>query len=456
MTPIDVITHPDTMEVPVKSTNPSIGIKKSRKPKLKYRPETTSTLDLNTIDFSQPLMPQMTNDEFLNNLYFLNYALSECRKIVCVSGAGMSVAAGIPDFRSSNGLFQGGISVEKKKQTGDTTTDEDNRRYPKRDPSLNSRGSSSSKQLFTSNVYSDSSLTPLFHNLILNLHKIISQTQPTKFHNFLNDLSENGRLLRLYTQNIDCLDTDLPHLSTVTPLHNCLKQCYPKTIQLHGSLMTMCCSKCQWISNMTPSVFSNPKPVECPECRELNSVRSIVGKRTQTSGIIRPRFVLYNEFHPDGEIIGKITEHDLKKNKPDCLVVVGTSLKIPGVRRLVKEMTKVVKSQAGGCVIWVNLEKPSSADLQFMKELDLVVVGDCQKVPELMEKLKREEVYQTAVNKRKLKNFNNKITKPGREIQGKIIQDRSGKLVNLVNGAIAGEDDENTVKQKRNKKLPYL
>ncbi|GME83216.1 unnamed protein product [Ambrosiozyma monospora] len=202
----------------------------------------------------------------------------------------------------------------------------------------------------------------------------------------INSISEQGRLQRLYTQNIDCLEIQLPYLQTEIPLT--FKQPYPKTIQLHGNVNLLSCSKCSYIRELDDDYLKSKQFGErtlirtCPECEEMNQVRKIAGKRQQSSGILRPRIVLYNEFHPDGEVIGNITESDLK-SKPDCLIISGTTLKIPGVRRLVKEMAKVVHSR-NGYIIWVNLDEPSQTIVDYVEYFDLIVVGDCQLVPGLV------------------------------------------------------------------------
>ena len=41
---------------------------------------------------------------------------------------------------------------------------------------------------------------------------------PTQFHLLMAAIAEEGRLRRLYTQNIDGIDTSLPQLETRIPL----------------------------------------------------------------------------------------------------------------------------------------------------------------------------------------------------------------------------------------------
>lgn len=426
---IKKVKKDNTMKVPAS--------KIQRKPKLRYRQEKNTVFSINEEFKTINLQESEVNigSSVLDKLYFLNYALKESRKIIVVSGAGISVDAGIPDFRSSNGLFLGAISAEKEPINSKTvsgsednldTVEDGTSRYKRsqKKPTL------SSKQLFTSNVYTDANLTGPFHRMVVNLFKLSNSCKPSKFHHFLNSLDDC--LLRNYTQNIDCLDTQLDNCQTVTPLSSLLKKNkgknFPKTIQLHGSVKTMCCTKCEYMSDLEPSAFQSNIPIECSECIEINSVKAIVGKRTSKPGIIRPRFVLYNEFHPDGEVIGSIVENDLKKSKPDCLIIVGTTLKIPGVRRLVKEMSKTVKTNANGCIIWIDIVKPGNADLKFINEIDLVVEGNCQDIPDIIEfSSKLFEDKRLLRNVGKCQRNRSEVKSDG---QSKIGYDRDGKLVN--------------------------
>lgn len=68
---------------------------------------------------------------------------------------------------------------------------------------------------------------------------------------------------------------------------------------------------------------------------------------------IRPSIVLYNETSPAASTIGSISISDLKSS-PDLCLVFGSSLKIPGFKKLIKEFSKAVKSRGGLCV-FVNL-----------------------------------------------------------------------------------------------------
>lgn len=332
--------------------------KKTRRPRLKYRPQTGSVFPLD--DFLDGNAKNARDDAL-----FLFHVLSHSKRIVCVNGAGVSVAAGIPDFRSHDGLF----STLKSK----------------------SASISSGKDLFDFNkVYSSDTMSILFNQLIKNLHHLCSTSQPTPFHHFLNSLAESGQLRRIYTQNIDGLESRFPLLRVVTHSHS---KKLPLTVQLHGSIHHMCCLKCRKSYDMDPTLFktsqdsSNGEIVPlCPECQELETVRSICGKRLQGIGKLKPNVILYNEFHPEGDIISETVNKDSKVN-PDTLLIVGTSLQIPGVRQIVKQFVTKIRSKKG-FIIWINNELPNQSLRNLMDGCDLFVIGDCQNIPKLMEHLK--------------------------------------------------------------------
>lgn len=239
----------------------------------------------------------------------------------------------------------------------------------------------SGKQLFDASVYKDDQLTSSFHDMVRNLHTMTANASPTEFHHLLATLANQGRLLRLYSQNVDCIDTQLEPLKTAVPLGN--KGPWPRTIQLHGGLEKMVCSKCGWLAAFNATLFRGSEPPDCTECEEMDSVRGVAGKRALGVGKLRPRIVLYNEFNPDAEAIGAVTKADLK-SRPDCLIVVGTSLKVPGVRRIVREMCGVVQDYRGGMTVWINEDDPPVGK-DFDGAFDIIVRGDCEKVARIAE-----------------------------------------------------------------------
>lgn len=326
----------------------------TRKPRLKYRPSIGSTFNVD--DYTDGL----SEGKDAKNADFIRYAFKHSKRMVVITGAGISVAAGIPDFRSTDGLFA----------------------------LLKGKSCASGKDLFDFNkVYSSDEMSVAFNSMITKLHRLSKEANPTGFHELLEKISMEGKLQRLYTQNIDGLDTRLTNLGTNVPL----QKPAPMTIQLHGSINHMVCNKCGNVVDLDPGIFKCDLIGEgeatvvpsCQQCEEFESVRSIAGLRLKGVGKLRPRVVLYNEIHPEGDIIGEITGLDLKK-KPDCLIIAGTSLQIPGVKSICKQFAQKVRSSKG-IVLYLNKEMPSRSIIESIGCIDLIVLGDCQNVPKLLE-----------------------------------------------------------------------
>ncbi|KAG0705718.1 DHS-like NAD/FAD-binding domain-containing protein [Suillus ampliporus] len=301
-------------------------------------------------------------------------AILKAKRLVVVCGAGISVSAGIPDFRSESGLFQ--------------TLKRDN---PK-------ESLTSGKDLFDASVFNNEHTTSMFCQMIAQLSELSQAASPTPFHQALRSLDDRGRLLRVYTQNIDAIElksglsfgvpefdkrrsrprskpksigppiTDQPATSInapcpqdsppVTPGSRYTSPAaeVPRCIPLHGTLQTLHCQTCMHtfpLENYVSSLTSGTPP-NCPECMQMEETRQLVGKRARGVGKLRPSVVLYNELHKDGEGVGEVARRDLvgsSKGKgrsgADALLVVGTSLRVPGTKRMVREFSKAVRAR--GC-----------------------------------------------------------------------------------------------------------
>lgn len=132
-----------------------------------------------------------------------------------------------------------------------------------------------------------------------------------------------------------------PRDLTPPPTHSTIPRCIP----LHGHLGTMSCAHCSTTLPLTPylSDLSAGQSTPCPRCTLIDDARASLGERSRGVGKLRPDVVLYGEEHKDGERVGEITRRDLMGVRPDLLLVVGTSLKVPGTKRLVRELAKVIK-----------------------------------------------------------------------------------------------------------------
>lgn len=256
----------------------------------------------------------------------------------------------VPDFRSSTGLFSSLKTQHKLKHSG--------------------------KDLFDASVYKDDSSTTHFHSMVRELSHQTQKAQATPFHHMIATLAEEGRLLRLYTQNVDGIDTSLEPLATTIPLN--ARGPWPKTVQLHGGLEKMVCTKCGYLSDFKGQLFEGPEPPACPECVTIDGVRLVAGRRSHGVGRLRPRMVLYNEFNPDQEAIGAVSAADLR-SRPDAVIVVGTTLKVPGIRRLAREMCAVTRGRRDGFTAWINYD-PEPLGVEFKDSWDLVVRGECDEV----------------------------------------------------------------------------
>ncbi|RCI15146.1 hypothetical protein L249_6790 [Ophiocordyceps polyrhachis-furcata BCC 54312] len=340
---------PSGTQSPIKPIRDGSPRPAKRRRLLTPRDRTTAHLDLLKPD-------DVFGHEDNFHLQRLLSALRTKRKIVVIAGAGISVSAGIPDFRSSTGLFATARTQHKLKASG--------------------------KHLFDASVYKHDSSTQSFHAMVRQMAHLTSKASPTPFHHLVASLAKEGRLLRLYSQNIDCIDTSMDPLYTTVPLEP--KAPWPPTIQLHGGLQKMVCTKCGDLKPFNGDLFDGPEPPPCAECQKTDEVRTaFAGKRSHGIGRLRPRFVLYNEFNPDEEAIGKVVRADLKA-RPDAVVVVGTTLKVPGTRRLVKEMCQVARGRKDGFTAWINID-PQPKGLEFKDCWDLVVRSRCDDVAKLAE-----------------------------------------------------------------------
>ena len=228
--------------------------------------------------------------------------------------------------------------------------------------------------------------------MIARLSQLSEAAEPTTFHRFLRALDDRRRLLRVYTQNIDALEekcgltfgvpdldfkgtkprsskrnaptpdappVEAPSANILQPNEHPASRLLsspgiPKCIPLHGTLQLMHCVMCMHsypLRDYIDSLVSGTPPL-CPQCIALEETRQLIGKRSRGVGKLRPSVVLYNEDHKDGEEVGNIVQKDLMGSSKgngragaDLLLVVGTSLRVPGAKRIVREFSRAVRSR---------------------------------------------------------------------------------------------------------------
>ncbi|KAG0442286.1 NAD-dependent protein deacetylase hst4 [Dictyocoela muelleri] len=267
---------------------------------------------------------KIIDEEFLCSKKFLN------QKIVFIVGAGISVNAGIPDFRSASGIFA------EARKSGVRGVD-----------------------LFT---YKESVTEPtrsIYLDIITKLRNLMVTSQPTLTHLLMKNL--NCKKFRVYTQNIDCLEEK-------AGLKN-VKSCKTDIVYLHGNLKLVSCIFCGYKEDFRPDFYKNGE-VTCKRCVEENEKRKKNNRRTLRPGFMHPYIVHYQQNYPDPSFITKVTNSDR-----DCtlLIVIGTSLKIHGVKMLVKFFAKICKEN-NGHTIFVNMEEPNK---EFKDVFDYMWKGDC-------------------------------------------------------------------------------
>ncbi|KAH9004043.1 DHS-like NAD/FAD-binding domain-containing protein [Lactarius hatsudake] len=279
-----------------------------------------TTLDL--ASFSDPVTRR--------TLASLSLSVAKSKRIVVVTGAGISCSCGIPDFRSSDGLY-----ALVKKQYPDTIL--------------------KGRDLFDASLFRDPTSTSIFYTFISQLKQSIDSASPSRTHHFIRTLDEKKKLLRSYTQNIDGLEERAGLIGSSNQDARAngkgkgkLRVRDVRNVQLHGDIHRVRCTLCSADLPCTEEylqLFADGLAPDCPECTSRSEARLARSARPLKIGTLRPAVVLYDEAHPLGDDIGAIQASDVSR-KPDMLIIMGTSLKVHGLRRLVKEFAKAVHASA--------------------------------------------------------------------------------------------------------------
>lgn len=250
------------------------------------------------------------------------FKLLHNKKSIILTGAGISCNAGIPDFRSSSGLYVKAINNSKLK----------------------------GKEVFDISILQTGRENiGVFAKFMNDLYLDIQQAHPTKTHRFIDELimkeGKNTGCVRCYTQNIDDLEFSKE-----------------KVVQLHGNITRLKCTSCglakSWDSDIHKALSQGHLP-PCTLCLETQELRILNGKRSSSYqvGAMKPDIILYGEFnHQHAEDTLNFIKQDMKTN-PDILLIMGTSLKVHGVKNLVKEFAKKIHTKKMGRVVLVNNEK---------------------------------------------------------------------------------------------------
>ncbi|TDZ19911.1 NAD-dependent histone deacetylase HST3 [Colletotrichum orbiculare MAFF 240422] len=336
-------------------------------------------------------------------------ALLKARKVVVITGAGISTNSGIPDFRSENGLYSLIQAHAASSETDETP--------PSSQPGKPSLPNIKGRDLFDASIWADPLRTSVFYRFATNLRQKVRDVQPTESHHFIGHLRNRGKLVRCYTQNIDQIEekvglsTSLQEgpghrgrfsrksmVATLAPTSSqgsekgsCgnvespeketrdteRKPSGVECVFLHGSLESLRCflcgKICAWDEGGRAQETLFGRQPECPFCAGATAARQERGKRALGVGKLRPDIVLYGEEHPNAHLISPIVTHDLGL-QPDLLLILGTSLKVHGLKVLVREFARTIHGR-GGKVVFVNFTKPPESSWRDI--IDYWVQWDC-------------------------------------------------------------------------------
>ncbi|XP_051281156.1 NAD-dependent protein deacetylase sirtuin-1 isoform X1 [Dicentrarchus labrax] len=219
------------------------------------------------INISEP--PKRKKRKDINTLEDVVRLLHESKRILVLTGAGVSVSCGIPDFRSRDGIYAR-LAVDFPDLPDPQAMFDIE--YFRRDPRPFFK--------FAKEIYP-------------------GQFQPSPCHKFISMLDKQGKLLRNYTQNIDTLE----QVAGVQ-----------RIIQCHGSFATASCLNCKHkvdCEAIREDIFNQVVP-RCPRCPDI------------PLAIMKPDIVFFGENLP--EMFHRAMKQD--KDEVDLLIVIGSSLKV--------------------------------------------------------------------------------------------------------------------------------
>ena len=103
--------------------------------------------------------------------------------------------------------------------------------------------------------------------------------------------------------------------------------------------------KYNYISDFQPVLFRELKLFLYRVYIETDRVRTDYNKkRNYNIGRLRPRIIFYNKYNSNEKAIGTIIGVDFKF-RSNIIIIVSINIKIPDVRRIIKEIYRMVKRQ---------------------------------------------------------------------------------------------------------------
>jgi NAD-dependent SIR2 family protein deacetylase len=258
----------DSSKLLLANINDSSGDVSNKIKKKKINPLNSSTNNSSSSDRRTRLEHVCTVADAVN-------AIGKAKRIVVISGAGISVSCGIPDFRSKeSGLYKNLNCAEIGIPTAELLFDYE---YFKSDPEPFYK--------FAKRLIPTSTMLPSFS------------------HDFIALLDKKNKLLRNFTQNIDGLERKAGISEK-------------RIVECHGSMSTMTCISCRKKHPLDPYIDLLMKGDVC-YCYDCNK---------KEPNLMKPAITFF------GENIAKSVMQKVASDvdKCDLLIVVGTSLKVGG------------------------------------------------------------------------------------------------------------------------------
>eukprot|EP00536_Pseudo-nitzschia_multiseries_P006207 jgi/Psemu1/255190/estExt_Genewise1Plus.C_1290055 len=215
----------------------------------------------------------------------------ECQSIVVLTGAGVSVASGIPDFRSPGGMYD---TLRPELLTAEPWEQE----LMERDPT----------NVVNWDIFQHNSFPYLEVRRPFILGTRNKKWKATIAHRFIEllHLKTNNKLTRIYTQNIDGLQGQCKGLPS------------EKIVNVHGTISEAQCEACG--TSIDFNIFCD-QPILCTNCGKAQ---------------VKPKTVLFGRNLPKEFFVH--SEEDLQNC--DLLVVAGTSLVVSPANSLVYRVPK--------------------------------------------------------------------------------------------------------------------
>ncbi|KAF4532265.1 hypothetical protein B566_EDAN016447 [Ephemera danica] len=279
--------------------------------------------------------PRREKLRHVNTLLDIVRLLRGAQKILILTGAGVSVSCGIPDFRSRDGIYSR-LAID----------------FPDLpDP----------QAMFDINYFRQDPRP--FYKFAREIYP--GQFKPSPCHRFIKSLERRKKLLRNYTQNIDTLEQ-------VAGIEN--------VIECHGSFATASCTRCK--AKVSADVIREdileqriPKCAQCSQLSAESLSKDSLGNEQDyfrdlfNQGIMKPDIVFFGEGLPDAFHQAMASD----KDECDLLIVIGSSLKVRPVALIPSSIPSRVPQ------ILINREPLPhlSFDVELLGDSDVIINQLC-------------------------------------------------------------------------------